>query len=141
MIAAEEFAQRRAASDAFPRGGAQLSDDRRRYRRLQAPIYCRPAGVKILQKRAPIDMSLGGVRIYSDEPFQIGEALKLEVFASDAPVTLTAEVVWIKMLAGNQPAKFDVGLKFTQLDAPAMRLLSEVLGPPEEGEGEGESTE
>ena len=111
-----------------------MSDERRKYRRLQAPIYCRPAGVKLLQKRAPIDMSLGGVRIFSDEPFQIGETLKLEVFASEAPVSLTAEVVWIKMLSSDQPAKFDVGLKFTQLEPAAMRLLSEVLGPPEDGD-------
>jgi len=109
-----------------------VDDDRRRFRRIRAPIYCRPAGVKLLQKRAPIDVSLGGVRIFSDERFRIGETLKLEVFVTDAgPVTFTAEVVWTTDLPPDSPAKFDVGLKFTQLDPAAVKLLSEVLGPTE----------
>ena len=109
-----------------------MDDDRRRFRRIQAPIYCRPAGVKILQKRAPIDLSLGGVRIFSDEGFPIGVTMKLEVFVTDsAPVTLTAEVVWISALPPGSPSKFDVGLKFTQLDPTGIRILSKVLAPPE----------
>ena len=109
-----------------------MDDERRRFRRIQAPIFCRPAGVKILQKRAPIDLSLGGVRIYSDQRFPIGETMKLEVFVTDSPpVTLTAEVVWISELAPGSPAKFDLGLKFTQLDPTGIRVLSKVLAPPE----------
>jgi len=109
-----------------------VDDDRRLFRRIQAPIYCRPAGVKILQKHAPIDVSLGGVRIFSDERFRVGETLKLEVFVANAgPVLFTAEVVWMKDLPPESPAKFDVGLKFTQLDPAAVRLLTEVLGPTE----------
>ncbi len=116
-----------------------MNDERRRFRRIQAPIYCRPAGVKLLQKREPIDLSLGGLRIFSDERFPIGETLKLEVFATDAaPVTFTAEVVWMTELPAGAPARFDVGLKFTQLDPAGLRLLANVLGP-EEPEGPDEA--
>jgi hypothetical protein len=109
--------------------------DRRRYRRLQVPVYCRPAGVKLLEKRAPVDVSMGGVRIYSDQPFKVGESLKLEFFlGGEEPFTYSAEVVWIVPLEKGAPAKFDVGLKFTQLDPSAMRRLVQVLGPLEDSD-------
>lgn len=85
----------------------------------------------------PIDISLGGVRIYSDDRLRIGELLKMEFFLPDVePVTYTAEVVWIEPLPTGSPARFDVGLKFIQLDPAAITLLMGVLGPPEDSEGE-----
>ncbi len=87
----------------------------------------------------PIDISLGGVRIYSDDKLRVGELLKMEFFLPDVePVTYTAEVVWIVPLPTGSPARFDVGLKFIQLEPGAITLLMGVLGPPEEVEGEGD---
>lgn len=99
----------------------------------------------LAHKRQPIDVSLGGVRIYSDEPMKVGELLKLEFFIKDAPpVTYTAEVVWIERIKQNQgdggsppPARFDVGLKFLHLEPGALKALLGVLGPLE-GEDDGE---
>ena len=85
------------------------------------------------RQREPVDVSLGGVRIYSDDELRIGELLKMEFFLADIPpVTYTAEVVWIERLPGDAPARFDVGLKFIQLEPDALQLLSKVLGPPED---------
>jgi hypothetical protein len=57
----------------------------------------------------------------------------MEFFVQDVePVTYTAEVVWIDLLTEGGPAKFDVGLKFIQLEPGALQLLLQVLGPPEE---------
>ena len=108
--------------------------DRRQWRRIQAPLYIRPAGVRLLsRKRQPIDISLGGVRIYSDDESKVGELLKLEFFLPDEqPTTYTAEVVWVEPLGKDAPARFDVGLKFVDLSPDAIRLLTSVLGPPEE---------
>ena len=108
--------------------------DRRKYRRIQAALYCRPAGMEfIARQREPVDVSLGGVRIYSDDELRIGQLLKMEFFLADIPpVTYTAEVVWIERLPGDAPARFDVGLKFIQLEPDALQLLSKVLGPPED---------
>jgi len=108
--------------------------DRRRDRRIRAPLYCRPAGVEFLaRQREPVDVSLGGVRIYSDDPLRVGELLKMEFFLPGVePVTYTAEVVWIEPLAAGSPARFDVGLKFIQLEPDALQLLMKVLGPPED---------
>jgi hypothetical protein len=80
-----------------------------------------------------VDISLGGVRIFSDESMKIGELLKMEFFLQDVtPVTYTAEVVWIEALPPEAPAHYDVGLKFIQLEPAAIDLLMSVLGPPEE---------
>jgi hypothetical protein len=87
----------------------------------------------LARQREPIDISLGGVRIFSDEALRVGELFKLEFFLPDvAPVTYTAEVVWIEPLPDGAAARYDVGLKFIQLEPDALRLLLQVLGPPEE---------
>jgi hypothetical protein len=43
-------------------------------------------------------------------------------------VKYTAEVMWVEELAAGAPARFDMGLRFLQLDAEAMKLLLHVLG-------------
>jgi hypothetical protein len=113
--------------------------DRRKDRRIRAAVYCRPAGMGFLaRQREPVDVSLGGIRIYSDEALRVGELLKMEFFVPDAPpVTYTAEVVWTDVLGEGAPARFDVGLKFIQLEPAALKLLLEVLGPPEDADPQG----
>ena len=94
-------------------------------------MYCRPAGMGFLaRQREPVDISLGGVRIYSDERMKVGSLLKMEFFLPDVePATYTAEVVWIEALPPEAPAKFDVGLKFISLEPRALKLLMQLLGP------------
>jgi hypothetical protein len=55
--------------------------ERRRYQRIQAPVFCRPARLQIMQKA--IDVSVGGVRVYSDMELEKGELLMLELFLPD----------------------------------------------------------
>jgi len=87
----------------------------------------------LARQREPVDVSLGGVRIFSDDEMRVGELLKMEFFLADVPpVTYTAEVVWIERLEDGAPARFDVGLKFIQLEPDALSLLARVLGPPED---------
>ena len=108
-----------------------MGDERRQYRRIQAPVYCRPGGVSLLARnRQPVDLSLGGVRVYSDDKYRVGELVKMEFFVSGAPpVTYTAQVVWIDPMPKDSPAKFDVGLKFVDLSPEALTFLATVLGP------------
>jgi PilZ domain-containing protein len=117
---------------------ATKDPDRRKYRRIRAALYCRPAGVGFLaRQREPVDVSLGGVRIYSDDELRVGELLKMEFFLPDVPpVPYTAEVVWIEHLSDGAPARFDVGLKFIQLEPEGRQFLAKVLGPPEGAEGD-----
>ena len=110
-------------------------NDRRKSRRIQAPVYCRPAGLSFLSTKSraeSIDLSMGGIRVYSDLEYQVGELLRLELFVVDSPpTTFTAEVMWRDELPAGAPARFDVGLKFHDLDESGLRLLTSVLGPVE----------
>jgi hypothetical protein len=94
-------------------------------------VLCRPTGliIRLLQPRQTIDISLGGVRIYSDDPVNVGTRLSLELFLPDeSTLDCKAEVVWVEELASGQPARFDVGLRFTELHETDKTRLVEVLG-------------
>jgi hypothetical protein len=93
-------------------------DERREFPRLHATIYCRPRGFSLFKgRREPQDVSLGGIRIFSDEPMKLGTRLNIEMFVrdDDKPVVAGVEVVWIDELPADAPARFDVGLKFIDL--------------------------
>ena len=108
-----------------------MTAERRKYRRIQAPVYCRPAGLSLLEgRRETVDISLGGVRVYSDDRHAKGSLMKMEFFVEGGPhVTYTAEVVWVDPLPPGSPAKFDVGLKFVDLHPAGLAFLQTVLSP------------
>ena len=103
--------------------------NRRRYRRIQATIHCRRAGVDFFAPHIePVDISFGGLRIYSDEEYAVGAYLRLDIFfPRAAAVTFTAEVMWIRASAQDAPAPFDVGLAFVELSPDALKLLLPLL--------------
>ena len=105
--------------------------DRRRYPRVQANILCRPAGSSLFHhKRSTQDISLGGMRVYSDEDFEVGSRLDLEVLMPDqTSVRCWATVVWRAELGDAAPARYDVGLKFTDLAPSDIQRLAAVLVP------------
>lgn len=107
-------------------------DDRRQYKRVHAPVYCRPVGLALRflngDKRKAEDISLGGMRIYADEEPKRGARLELELFMPDGrSVTCRVEVVWVDPLPAGAPAKFDVGLKYTEIRDEDRARLSVVL--------------
>ena len=105
--------------------------ERRQFKRVRAPVYCRPAGVGLrflAGKTKPQDISLGGMRIYADEPVKKGIKRVLELFLPDqTSVTCKVEVVWIDELPPGSPAKHDVGLKFIDVRDSDRARLSAVL--------------
>lgn len=105
------------------------SDNRRQFPRLAAPVYCRPAGVALLRpKTLAIDVSLGGIRMYSDDPVEPGTPLELELFFPDGTSAVwRAEVVWSDPLGVGAPAKYDLGLKFVEIDEYARARLASAL--------------
>jgi hypothetical protein len=81
-------------------------------------------------KRNTRDISLGGARVFSDETFPVGSRLDLDVLLPDeTSVRCWAEVVWLLELDGGAPAKFDVGLKFTDMAPNDVQRLAAVLVP------------
>ena len=58
-------------------------DDRRKFHRVNAPVFCRPLGQPLFGRRKAVDVSLGGLRVYADEPPMPGDRLELELFLPD----------------------------------------------------------
>jgi hypothetical protein len=104
--------------------------DRRRFRRVQAPVLCRPVGRALFgpHGQPAVDISQGGIRLYCDEALEPGEHLEIELFLPDqSTITCQVEVVWIDTLTANGPAKYDVGMKFIDAPTEAMESLAVVL--------------
>jgi hypothetical protein len=105
-------------------------DDRRKFPRVSAPVFCRPIGKPLFGRRRATDVSLGGMRLYSDDAPDLGDRLELELFLpDDKTVTCAVEVVWVDTLAEGSPARFDVGVKFVEVSQEVRGLLSQVLKP------------
>lgn len=89
----------------------------------------RPAGASLVHdRRNTRDISLGGMRVYTDEPIAVGSRLDLDVYMpDDSTVRCWAIVVWTAELADGEPARYDVGLRFTDLEPSNMQRLAAVL--------------
>ncbi len=73
-------------------------------------------------------MGLGGMRVYSDEPFEIGARFEVELFMpSGDSVTCLTEVMWTRPIPGGDPAAYDVGLKFLQVPEAGRSALETLL--------------
>lgn len=100
--------------------------DRRKYRRVNAPVFIQPVGP--LQRHTLRDVSLGGLRSYSDEPHEIGERLQLELLLPDkSSLTVLVEVAWVNELPDDSPAKYDIGLRYIDIEPEEIDRLSVVL--------------
>jgi hypothetical protein len=103
--------------------------DRRRYRRIQAPVFIRPVGpLSRMRAHQVSNISLGGLRAFSDDKHKTGERLELELFLPDkSTVTVVAEVVWVQQLPDGSPARFDVGLRYVDVGPEELERLAQVL--------------
>jgi len=102
--------------------------ERRRFPRLQAPVFCRPAGLRFHNSGSAVDIGLGGARVFSDEPSKPGTYFELELLLPDGvTIVCKAVVAWMDMLPEGAPAKYDLGLQFTDLDAADQQRLSQVM--------------
>jgi hypothetical protein len=102
-------------------------NDRRRYPRVIAPVFFREPRV-FTKKQRISDLSLGGVRIFSDQRLYIRECLELEFFLPDgSTVAAKAKVVWIKDMPPGSEAVYDVGMEFVELGEDEKEKLKTVL--------------
>ncbi len=103
--------------------------DRRKYRRVRASILVRPLGpLARVAPRQVSDISAGGLRVYADEAQGVGKRLEIElVFPDGGSATCTAEVVWAEALAIDAPARFEMGLRFVEVDPDDLERIAAVL--------------
>ncbi len=105
-------------------------DDRRKFRRVNAPVFCRPLGHPLFGRRKAVDVSMGGLRLYADDPPAVGDRLELELFLPDqSELVCTVEVVWVDDLPEGSPARHDVGVKFISIRPEDSERLQSVLKP------------
>jgi len=104
------------------------SSERRQYPRLHAPVFCRPAGLRLHGAGNAIDIGLGGTRVFSDESAEVGTNFELElILPTGATLVCKAVVAWVEALPDGSPAKFDLGLRFTHLNAADREQLASVM--------------
>lgn len=92
-------------------------------------MYCRPARRRLLRRRKVVDLSLGGMRVYSDEEFEIGTRLEIDLLTADGDdfVTCLTEVTWVRTLTADAPAPFDVGLRFLEVPERAQAMIEGLI--------------
>lgn len=68
------------------------------------------------------DISLSGVKIWTDTDLQINTLLKIEMALAKSQqlISVIGKVKWIKQRIGNQP--FEMGVEF--VDTPPIRVLA-----------------
>jgi hypothetical protein len=101
-------------------------NERRRFPRIKAPVFCRPAGLRFHGAGKTVDIGLGGARVFADEPVSLGTHFELELVLPDSStIVCKAVVAWIEALPEGSPARFDLGLQFTDVsDRDRLRLAS-----------------
>ncbi len=100
---------------------------RRRFPRLVTPIYYRPVEVFGTDQQAS-NISLGGIRIYSNKPLKEKQLLEIELTLPNMKtVPALARVVWVNILPPGSKALYDVGLEFTKLSPEAFQELKALL--------------
>jgi c-di-GMP-binding flagellar brake protein YcgR len=107
-----------------------MTDERRQFKRLHAPVLCRPLGANLVSqdRRSVQDISLGGVRVFTDDQHKIGEHLELELFLPDGnTMTLDTMIVWIDPQPSGAAAKFEVGLRFVEVTKEDLERLGSVV--------------
>ena len=101
--------------------------DRRQFPRLSSQVYYRVGKSQSLRQRVS-NISLGGVRIYSDTRWDVNEEVELELhFPNGFSGKGSARVVWIKALPPDSGASYDVGLEFLEFPEEAIDELKETL--------------
>jgi hypothetical protein len=107
-------------------------EERRSYNRVQAHVTVRP--VSILARAVPRrvnDVSLGGLRCYSDDRYSPGKRLELELFFEQGrSAIILAEVVWVEELSTDAPARYDVGMRYLDCNAESLALLQAAMQGP-----------
>jgi len=101
--------------------------ERRGYPRSTAPVYYRYPRTSFPRHEVN-SISLGGLRIYSDELLKEGTQIEIEFFLPMGYSAVgRARVVWVKELPPGSQAFYDVGLEFIDLPLEAINKIKSIL--------------
>jgi c-di-GMP-binding flagellar brake protein YcgR len=103
------------------------SEDKRKFRRVNAPVYFSYAPL-LSRPATPLDISPGGLRMYSEQKVKLGKRLELMITLSDGRIIeCEGQVVWVKALPSGSPARYDIGVGFLRLSKENEKVLAEYL--------------
>jgi Tfp pilus assembly protein PilZ len=103
-----------------------VADDRRRFPRLNVPVFYRPARL-FGPRQAAQDVSRGGIRVYTDDSLELGTRLEIELFLGEGEsLTIDVRVAWVRVLSG-QETRFEAGLEFLAMDEDRVVALERCL--------------
>ena len=92
--------------------------EKRKFARLQqnTPVRHKAEDGEILSSAAN-DVSLGGIRITTNNCLDIGSCLNVEMNIAQTvgPYYAKGEVVWIKKIEGDSEETYEAGIKFIKL--------------------------
>lgn len=75
-----------------------------------------------------VNVSMGGARVFSDDPMKVGSKLNLELMPEpETTVQVFARVAWIDELGEGAPARYDVGLEFLDVPEEMVSRLAAIL--------------
>ena len=103
--------------------------NRRRFPRVKAPVLFK--STRLFSRRTPVvDIGMGGMRVFSDDPFKVGQSIDIELLLpTGETLECTVKVVWLGLLPEGAPAKFDVGLELMSVKGDRIHLLAQALEP------------
>jgi Tfp pilus assembly protein PilZ len=101
--------------------------EKRRYPRSKPPVLYKPAKI-IGQKHQVPDISLGGMRIFSNKYYAVGQTLNVELsLPSGQTGASITRVVWVDAYPKDSSAPYELGLEFIYLPFGAARELESVI--------------
>ena len=121
------FGSRKAPVPIPPLSEVDAAADRRRFPRVAMPVFFRVPRFRNI--RAPVvDVSEGGLRVFSDEPLEVGSMLELELFLPEGEeLTGIVRVAWIAEMPEGSAAKYDIGFELFDMSPSARAQLSDLL--------------
>jgi hypothetical protein len=101
--------------------------ERRRYPRLETAARVRRV-IPGEKARRVVNISIGGLRVFSDDEHRPGDHLELELILPDGEsLEVVGQVVWIVKTPPDAPASFDVGIEYFDLAPGDREKIASVL--------------
>ncbi|MHC4122168.1 MAG: PilZ domain-containing protein [Planctomycetota bacterium] len=102
-------------------------EDRRRFPRINAPVifrYKSPLSGPVVTT----NISRAGLRMYCDEPLEIGKEITLDVLLDEnRTISFNGRIVWRKKLESGAYANYDIGIEFLNITKRHQELLTDYL--------------
>ncbi len=105
----------------------------RKHPRLKANVHYRPT--KLIGRKHPVpNISLGGMRIFSNTHFKKGEIINIELsFPHEQKTIVLAKVVWVDSYPKDSDFVYELGIEFIHFPPFSLDVLKNELDKASSG--------